>query len=77
MSEVKITTSKDGSLVVTGPIVLRDHEGNEFDVSERPSVYLCRCGHSANKPFCDGSHRKVGFIADALAPSSGSEVGTS
>jgi len=38
-----------------------DVEGKPFDLAGRTTIGLCRCGHSENKPFCDGSHRKVGF----------------
>lgn len=59
MAEVRITVRDHGSLRVTGPVILEDAEGNVFETRE--SFSLCRCGHSENKPFCDGSHRKAGF----------------
>lgn len=59
MSEVKITVRDNGSLRVTGPVILEDAEGNVFETRE--SFSLCRCGHSENKPFCDGSHKKFNF----------------
>lgn len=59
MSEVVITVRDNGSLKVAGPVKLVDAEGNEFETKETFS--LCRCGHSAKKPFCDGTHGKVEF----------------
>jgi CDGSH-type Zn-finger protein len=38
-----------------------DHDGNAFGLAGRKAIQLCRCGHSQNKPFCDGSHNRVGF----------------
>lgn len=61
MSDVSITVSLDGSLKVEGPATLRDHEGKEIPTKEGRPFYLCRCGHSENKPFCDASHKRVGF----------------
>jgi CDGSH-type Zn-finger protein len=58
----KITALDDGPYLVKGPVLLLDAEGNEFRV-ERTTVALCRCGGSATKPFCDGTHSKIGFRA--------------
>lgn len=58
----KITVLDNGPYLVKGPVLLLDAEGNEFH-AERATVALCRCGESANKPFCDGTHAKVGFRA--------------
>jgi CDGSH-type Zn-finger protein len=60
MSEVHIKAIPNGPYEVTGPIELVDPAGVQRTLDGEP-VYLCRCGHSANKPFCDGSHKKVGF----------------
>jgi CDGSH-type Zn-finger protein len=68
MSEVKITVRPNGSYRVEGPVKLVDAEGQEWDVSAKPAFSLCRCGASANKPFCDGAHAKIGFQAAECAP---------
>lgn len=60
MAEVCIKALKNGPLEVSGPVDVQDAAGKPVDGGESP-IYLCRCGHSANKPFCDGTHRKVGF----------------
>ena len=51
MSEVVITVRDNGPNSISGNIILKDANGNEFDLSGRETVSLCRCGHSANKPF--------------------------
>lgn len=61
MSEVRITVTRNGSYHVTGPIRMFDHKGNEILVDNDEEVWLCRCGGSESKPFCDGTHRKIGF----------------
>ena len=58
----EITALDNGPYLVKGPVVLLDAEGNEF-LTQRATVALCRCGGSQNKPFCDGTHSKVGFRA--------------
>jgi CDGSH-type Zn-finger protein len=67
MSEetVKITVRPNGPLRVEGHIVLTDADGKEWDLAGKPAISLCRCGASQNRPFCDGSHNKVGFQCSA------------
>ena len=65
--EVVIRCRLNGPLVVTGQVQVVDHERQPFDISARENVALCRCGASARRPFCDGTHRKVAFQADELA----------
>lgn len=54
-----IVLEKDGPLQVRGPIELRSADGQSVYVGHRGE--LCRCGHSANKPFCDSTHETIGF----------------
>ena len=61
--EVQITVRENGPLLVRGPITLVDADGSVYDLTERKSVVLCRCGGSTTKPFCDGTHSKTGFEA--------------
>lgn len=67
MSDTRITVSENGSFVVEGPISLHDHEGNDFNLEGKEKLFLCRCGGSGNKPFCDGSHKENGFTSDVDA----------
>ena len=69
----RIVVSKDGPYIVSGEVLLADQtivtdaqgnsqsweEGNKYSV--RKGYALCRCGHSNSKPFCDGTHTKIGF----------------
>jgi len=57
--KARIQLSVDGPLLFEGECVILDADGNESYKSGK--MAFCRCGASANKPFCDGSHRKVGF----------------
>jgi CDGSH-type Zn-finger protein len=67
MSDVKVTVRNNGPFLVEGPITLVDASGQEWDISGKPAVALCRCGGSTNKPFCDGTHSKIGFQAAEAA----------
>ncbi len=61
MATIKVR--QNGSLLVEGEdVTLIDWNGNEYQLAKRPFA-LCRCGHSTKKPFCDGTHSKIGFQA--------------
>ena len=59
---VTITPLENGPYLVRGAVVVRDADGTEYRI-ERETIALCRCGGSTNKPFCDGTHSKIGFAA--------------
>lgn len=59
---LQIRPAKDGPLLVAGDVAVVSHEGDERWSGTKTA--LCRCGHSQNKPFCDGSHAKAGFQGD-------------
>ncbi len=61
MADVRITVRPNGPYRVEGEVQLVDSEGKAFGLGERKAFSLCRCGHSKNKPFCDGSHSTAGF----------------
>jgi hypothetical protein len=55
----QIRASADGPLLVSGGVRVVDADGSVLFEGEKAA--LCRCGGSANKPFCDGTHKKIGF----------------
>jgi len=57
MEPVKITVNNNGSLKVEGNFVVVDARGNSYNLQGRDRISFCRCGLSANKPFCDGGHK--------------------
>ncbi len=65
MADVQITVTRNGSYRIEGQVKMVDFQGNEIPL-EGDEVWLCRCGASATKPFCDGSQRKIGF-KDSIA----------
>ena len=70
MADVKIRMRPSGPFVVEGPIELVDSDGNAFPIDpSKPAIALCRCGASANRPFCDGAHNRCDFESDEKAPS--------
>ena len=72
MTTIKVRES--GPYLVDGDdVTVIDWNGQQYVVPSRPFA-LCRCGHSSNKPFCDGTHRRIGFVASqpaAAAPGEG------
>jgi CDGSH-type Zn-finger protein len=68
MSDVVIKVLKNGPIRVEGKVQLIDPAGNVI-AEDKEKFSLCRCGHSTNKPFCDGTHNKIGFQhEDAWVP---------
>ncbi len=59
---VEIEVFKNGPVIIKGDCQIKDSKGNI--TSKTGQIALCRCGHSNNKPFCDGNHKKEGFEAD-------------
>jgi CDGSH-type Zn-finger protein len=57
----RILVRSNGPLVVEGEISLVDAAEKPFGLAGRTKISLCRCGQSANRPFCDGTHGKIGF----------------
>lgn len=66
MATTKITVNSNGSLKVEGDFEVVDKNGTVYHLGGREIVSFCRCGRSANKPFCDGSH-KGNFEHEAVA----------
>ena len=65
---VTIRCREDGPLVIHGSVRIVDHLGNVLTPPPgKELIALCRCGHSGNRPFCDGSHKRCGFKASEIA----------
>lgn len=62
MEKTKITVMPNGPLMIEGNISVNNKSGETIKDGEK--LFMCRCGHSSNKPFCDGSHKKAGFVAE-------------
>lgn len=73
-AQVKIKTIRNGPLQVKGPVEIVDHDGNAYDIADKRTVFLCRCGGSTTKPFCDGTHSKLGFDAAERAVAAAEEA---
>jgi len=67
MAATRITVRNNGSLKLEGDFELVDQDGKPFGLGGRTTLSLCRCGHSAKKPYCDGSHKAHGFDSVLVA----------
>jgi CDGSH-type Zn-finger protein len=67
MAATKITVVNNGSLRIEGDFEIVDQDGNPFGLAGRTKLSLCRCGQSANKPFCDSAHKTCGFQSQVIA----------
>ena len=63
---ITITPLDNGPLRVKGGAIITDQSGNRYEVKDQ--VFLCRCGQSSNKPFCDGTHKTAEFLSEARVP---------
>ncbi len=64
MPGVRIKVRENGPYRIDGDVGLLDADGNEIDTTgQRLPLALCRCGGSTTKPFCDGTHSRIGFEA--------------
>jgi CDGSH-type Zn-finger protein len=63
----KIIPLNNGPLRIEGEFEILDPNGAVFGLAGRKVISLCRCGHSANRPFCDGSHNRMGFSDSVVA----------
>ena len=61
----KIAPQNNGPIRIEGEFEIVDPSGAPFGLAGRTVISLCRCGHSANKPFCDGNHHREAF-SDAV-----------
>lgn len=66
MDKTVITPLLNGPYLIKGAIKLVDANGKEFPISGDATA-LCRCGGSSNKPFCDGTHKRINFLAETRA----------
>lgn len=67
MAGARILIKDNGSIRVEGDFEIVDSQGRAFGLNGRSHVSLCRCGQSANKPFCDGAHKQCGFDSVIVA----------
>ena len=67
MADPLIKIIPNGPYRVMGPIAITDPKGNVVTVEDGKGVSLCRCGASANKPYCDGTHGRIGFDSSESA----------
>jgi CDGSH-type Zn-finger protein len=67
---IKMLFTPNGPIAVSGDLSelkLTDSTGQPIDVSGEKKIFLCRCGGSVTKPFCDGTHTTIGFQAAEAA----------
>ena len=64
MSNVTIRVIRNGPCRIDGEIELQNDAGDPIETRPGKATFLCRCGGSENKPFCDGTHKRIGFEAD-------------
>ena len=72
----RITPYRNGPYLIRGDFTIVDQDGEEVDLTRR-TIALCRCGKSRTRPFCDGTHKSIGFQASGLVEGEPSSVARS
>ena len=67
MKPTRVQVRNNGPLRLEGDFEIVDAADSVFGLAGRTAISLCRCGHSESKPFCDGSHGRVGFQSECPA----------
>jgi len=68
MADVKVLMIENGPLKIMGGVACVDEaSGEPVPGGDAPTIFLCRCGGSSNKPFCDGTHKRNGFVGTMAA----------
>jgi CDGSH-type Zn-finger protein len=73
---LKITPTDNGPYMIEGPARVVDADGNDYNSNGQTTLFLCRCGGSRTKPFCDGTHETLDFEAADRAPHTLASVAT-
>ena len=73
-SPTTITPYRNGPYLLRGAFTVVDQDGNEIETKRRV-VALCRCGRSQMRPFCDGTHKAIGFRSDSGLAAPAEDVG--
>jgi CDGSH-type Zn-finger protein len=76
MNHATITPTDNGPYMIEGPAGVVDPDGNDYDLTGQTTIFLCRCGNSSTKPFCDGTHEAVSFEATNRASRSLAPIAT-
>ena len=63
MSDLTIQAKDNDPFIIKGDASITDGSGQPFETKDRNRIALCRCGVSEERPFYDGTHKKVGFEA--------------
>ena len=67
LAGTKVTIFSNGPIRVEGDFSIVDQDGKEFGLGGRTAITLCRCGHTGNAPFCDGTHKRQPFASPVAA----------
>ncbi|MGB9431996.1 MAG: CDGSH iron-sulfur domain-containing protein [Candidatus Acidiferrum sp.] len=67
VAATKVTVFSNGPIRIEGDFEIVDQDGQKFGLGGRTAVTVCRCGHSGNSPFCDGTHKRQSFTSPISA----------